>query len=236
MYEFSSNIRYSECSPDSHLSLHALVNYFQDCAVWHACSVDRGPDTWRDEHYGWMVTVWQIRIKRYPKLGEVVRVRTQPYRFRGFEADRNIAMFDEDGEMIALADSRWIYFDTEAGRPIRIPEIEITSYGVDPEIPLDVPKLQRHIKTPTENVQSKQPFKVRATNLDANGHVNNEQYIQMALAYLPAGIRVTELRVQYLKQAVLGDLLEPKVCRNEDGYTVWLELMGRPCAVMQFIL
>ena len=74
------------------------------------------------------------------------------------------------------------------------------------------------------------------TNLDANGHVNNEQYIQMALAYLPAGIRVTELRVQYLKQAVLGDLLEPKVCRNEDGYTVWLELMGRPCAVMQFIL
>ena len=236
MYEFSSNIRYSECSPDSHLSLHALVNYFQDCAVGHACSVDRGPDTWRDEHYGWMVTVWQIRIKRYPKLGEVVRVRTQPYRFRGFEADRNIAMFDEDGEMIALADSRWIYFDTEAGRTIRIPEIEITSYGVDPEIPLDVPKFQRHIKTPTENVQSKQPFKVRATNLDANGHVNNEQYIQMALAYLPAGIRVTELRVQYLKQAVLGDLLEPKVCRNEDGYTVWLELMGRPCAVMQFIL
>ena len=138
MYEFSSNIRYSECSPDSHLSLHALVNYFQDCAVGHACSVDRGPDTWRDEHYGWMVTVWQIRIKRYPKLGEVVRVRTQPYRFRGFEADRNIAMFDEDGEMIALADSRWIYFDTEAGRPIRIPEIEITSYGVDPEIPLHV--------------------------------------------------------------------------------------------------
>ena len=97
-------------------------------------------------------------------------------------------------------------------------------------------RIQRHIKTPTENVQSKQPFKVRATNLDANGHVNNEQYIQMALAYLPAGIRVTELRVQYLKQAVLGDLLEPKVCRNEDGYTVWLELMGRPCAVMQFIL
>ena len=150
MYEFSSNIRYSECAPDSHLSLHALVNYFQDCAVGHACSVDRGPDTWRDEHYGWMVTIWQIRIKRYPKLGEVVRVRTQPYRFRGFEADRNIAMFDEDGEMIALADSRWIYFDTEAGRPIRIPEIEITSYGVDPEIPLDVPKLQRHIKTPCE--------------------------------------------------------------------------------------
>jgi hypothetical protein len=129
-----------------------------------------------------------------------------------------------------------IYFDTEAGRPIRIPEIEITSYGVDPEIPLDVPKLQRHIKMPTENVQLKQPFKVRATSLDANGHVNNEQYIQMALAYLPAGIRVTELRVQYLKQAVLGDLLEPKVCRNEDGYTVWLELTGRPCAVMQFIL
>lgn len=236
MYEFSSNIRFSECSPDAHLSLHALVNYFQDCAVGHACAVDRGPNTWRDEHYGWMVTSWQIRIKRYPKLGEVVRVRTHAYRFRGFEADRNIALFDEAGEMIALADSKWIYFDTEAGRPKRVPEIEVQSYGIDPEIELDVPKLQRHIKMPAENVKTKQPFKVRTTNLDTNGHVNNEQYIQMALAYLPAGIRVTELRVQYLRQAVLGDLLEPKVCQTEEGYTVALELEGKPCALMQFIL
>lgn len=58
MYEFTSNIRYSECAPDARLSLAGLVNYFQDCAVFHAIDVNRGPDTWKNEHYGWIITSW----------------------------------------------------------------------------------------------------------------------------------------------------------------------------------
>ena len=234
MFEFDSRIRYSECAQDGKLSLAGLVNYFQDCAVFHSSDVGRGPATWKAEHYAWMLASWQIVVERYPKMNEIVRTRTQAYNFHGFEADRNFLMWDEKGELLAFANSRWIYFDTEAGRPIRIPKLEVGAYGVDPEFEME--KAPRHIKMPSEGITEKQPFKVRATNLDTNGHVNNEQYISMALAYLPAGIKVRELRVEYLSQAYLGDILAPRVYHDTEGYIVRLELNGKACAVMQFIL
>ena len=234
MFEFDSRIRYSECAQDGRLSLAGLVNYFQDCAVFHSTDVGRGPATWKEEHYAWMLASSQIVVNRYPKMNEIVRTRTQAYSFHGFEADRNFLMWDKKGELLAFANSRWIYFDTEAGRPIRVPKIEVESYGVDPEFEME--KAPRHIKMPAEGVAEKRPFKVRATNLDTNGHVNNEQYISMALAYLPAGIKVRELRVEYLSQAYLGDILAPRVYHDTEGYIVRLDMNGKACAVMQFIL
>ena len=234
MFEFDSRIRYSECAQDGKLSLAGLVNYFQDCAVFHSSDVGRGPATWKAEHYAWMLASWQIVVERHPKMNEIVRTRTQAYNFHGFEADRNFLMWDKKGELLAFANSRWIYFDTEAGRPIRIPKLEVGAYGVDPEFEME--KAPRHIKMPSEGIIEKQPFKVRATNLDTNGHVNNEQYISMALAYLPEGIKVRELRVEYLSQAYLGDILAPRVYHDTEGYIVRLDMDGKACAVMQFTL
>ena len=234
MFEFDSRIRYSECAQDGRLSLAGLVNYFQDCAVFHSSDVGRGPATWKKEHYAWMLASWQIVVNRYPKMNEIVRTRTQAYNFHGFEADRNFLMWDKEGELLAFANSRWIYFDTEAGRAIRVPKVEIEAYGVDAEFEME--KAPRHIKMPPEGAIDKQSFKVRATNLDTNGHVNNEQYISMALAYLPAGIKVRELRVEYLSQAYLGDILAPRVYHDISGYIVRLDISGKACAVMQFIL
>ena len=141
---------------------------------------------------------------------------------------------DEEGNLIACADSRWCYFDTEAGRPIRIPQSEIDAYGI--EEGLEMEKAPRHIRLPKENIVEKMPFKVRTIHLDSNGHVNNEQYINMALAYLPAGIKARELRVEYLRQARLGDMLSPKFYHDGEEYIIWLEIEGQVCAIMQFII
>ncbi len=235
MYEFTSRIRYSETGPDARLSLSGLVDYFQDCCVFHSVSIGRGPDVWKKEHYGWMITSWQIVIDSYPKLNDLVTTRTWAYRFHAFEGDRNHTMKNEKGSVLSYANSRWVFYDMELGRPVRVPKVEIEGYGVEPE--LEMEKGPLHIHLPSENVTTRHPFKVRATNIDTNGHVNNEQYIMMALAYLPANIRTRELRVEYLHQARLGDTLLPKVAIEEYNYTVWLENEeGLPCAVMRFMV
>ena len=130
MFEFRSRIRFSECSADNRLSLSGLVNYFQDCAVFHSVNMGRGPRAWREEHYAWLVATWRIIVAEYPALGEEVLTRTSCYRFHGIEGDRNVVMFGDDGRILALADSRWIYYDTEAGRPAHVPQIEVEGYGI----------------------------------------------------------------------------------------------------------
>ena len=234
MFEFTSRVRYSECAPDYRLSLAGLVNYLQDCAVFHAEDVGRSGQQLKKEHLAWMINGWQIKALRYPEHGESITTRTWAHGFRGLEAMRNFTIKDEKGNLIACADSRWCYFDTEAGRPIRIPQSEIDAYGI--EEGLEMEKAPRHIRLPKENIVEKMPFKVRTIHLDSNGHVNNEQYINMALAYLPAGIKARELRVEYLRQARLGDMLSPKFYHNGEEYIIWLEIEGQVCAIMQFFI
>ena len=66
--------------------------------------------------------------------------------------------------------------------------------------------------------------------------MNNEQYIRLALAYLPAEIRVRELRVEYHTQAVLGDILVPRVYQANGEYIIWFEVDGKKCCVLQFMV
>ena len=78
-------------------------------------------------------------------------------------------------------------------------------------------------------------FAVVPTNIDTNRHVNNLQYIDMACACLPEDFRARELRVEYVRQSVLGDTLTPKVWETGDGYFVRLELAsGEVSANVQF--
>ena len=51
-------------------------------------------------------------------------------------------------------------------------------------------------------------------HLDTNHHVNNCQYVQMALEVLPRDILVSQVRVDYKKSAVLGDKIFPEQHRK----------------------
>ena len=59
-------------------------------------------------------------------------------------------------------------------------------------------------------------------HIDTNHHVNNAQYVEIAREVLPSEIEVGELRVEYKKAAVCGDVVYPHVSRTDEGYTVSL--------------
>ena len=79
-------------------------------------------------------------------------------------------------------------------------------------------------------------FTIHRGHLDSNHHVNNGQYIQMAMDYLPAGFKLRETRVEYKEQSFLGDVIRPLVVKTQDGITVSLRKEDDiPCAVVQFL-
>ena len=79
-------------------------------------------------------------------------------------------------------------------------------------------------------------FAIHRGHLDSNHHVNNGQYIQMALDYLPDDFLLRETRVEYKEQSFLGDVITPVVVRSEDAVTVSLQKEdGKASAVVQFL-
>lgn len=221
MYSFESRVRYSEVDENQDLSITGIINYFQDCSTFQSEDLGLGLDYLTARQRAWWLSSWQIVIDRYPKMGEQVRISTWPYDFKGMYGYRNFMIQDMSGNYLVKANSVWFFFDTAAGRPIKVQEEDIRGYGTGDEERLPMDYAPRRIVLP-EEYETAEPIAVSRHHIDTNHHVNNAMYVEIARETLPADVRVKELRVEYKKAAVLGDTIYPRVSRTEDGITIAL--------------
>lgn len=208
MYTFDSRIRYSEVDSEGRLTMAALINYFQDCSTFHSEDLGVGVEYLREEHLVWVLSAWQIVVERYPELGEKVIIGTQPYDMKGFLGYRNFVMLDEKGEFLAKANSLWSLLNTDTGKPVPVPEVMIEKYVLAPR--LDMEYAPRKIAVPGEGTVQ-ESIVVKKHHLDTNHHVNNQQFLDMAMDYLPEDFCIRQVRAEYKKQAFLDDILVPRV-------------------------
>lgn len=231
-YEFQSRVRYSECGEDCRLHLGGVVNYFQDAATFQGEELGIGIPWLKPQNLAWILVSWQIFTDRMPKLGEEITIRTWAYSFQNFYGLRNLELLDAEGGRAAWANSVWVLMDFARKRPVRVMPEMIEKYGQEEK--LDMAYAPRRIPVPGGGA-GMEPFTIHRGHLDSNHHVNNGQYIQMAMDYLPDGFRLCETRVEYKEQAFLGDVIRPVVVRQEDAVTVSLEKENGPvCAVVRF--
>lgn len=230
MFSFTSKVRYSEVDAHLRLTIPALVDYLQDCSTFHGEAVGRGFDHIARTQRAWLLAGWEIVIDRMPCFGEEIRVSTWATGFKGLLASRNFTVCAAGnagcGQPLVRADSRWFMFDAVAGKPIRIPEEESGPYlpDVEHDAPLDLPRFPRHIRADGSG-EAAAPVTVTTAHIDTNHHVNNAQYVSMALGALPEGTaeRVRRLDVQYREAAKLGDMVFPHVHEAPDGRIVTLD-------------
>lgn len=231
MYTYDARIRYSEADCENKLTLEGLLNYFQDCSTFHSEDLGLGVKYMLERHLVWALTSWQIDVARYPEIGERVQIGTQPYDFKGFIGFRNFWMMDAQGNRLAAANSVWTLLDLETGKPVKpLPEM-LEAYQVSSKIEMEY--LPRKIAMP-ERGEAKQAIVITRHYLDTNHHVNNGQYVQIALEYLKESFAVRRLRAEYKKQAYLDDIFYPVVYEQEEICLVSLnDKEGKPYAVVE---
>ncbi|MCM1189425.1 MAG: thioesterase [bacterium] len=219
MYTFDSRIRYSEVDSEGQLTMASLINYFQDCSTFQSEDLGLGIKPLQEQHLAWVLCFWQIEVERYPELGERVRIGTQPYELKGFLGHRNFMMMDEKGEYLAKANSLWSLLNTETGKPSPVTGEMRERYVLAPK--LDMEYASRKIAVP-EGGRVEDPIVVRKHHLDTNHHVNNQQFIDIAMGYLPEEFAVWQVRAEYRKQAFLDDVFVPRVISDEKKMIVTL--------------
>ncbi len=212
-YSFVSRVRFSEIDHTKKITLPGIINYFQDCSIFQSESLGLGVDYLAEHGKAWVLSAWQVIVDRYPKLGEEIQIHTWATGFKGFIGNRNFCMTDGKGETVAYANSIWSYMDMRKGRPVRPSQEEAASYGMGE--PLAMEYAPRKIELP-EGFQQKPSFPVRKYHIDTNEHVNNCQYVQMALESLDEEIQVRQMRAEYKKSAVYKDVITPRVSREEE--------------------
>ena len=225
-------VRFSEIDHTRKITVPSIINYFQDCSTFQSEDIGVGLDVLSKKKKAWILTYWQIVIDHYPKMNDKIQVSTWASKFKGMLAERNFCMTDENGEKAAYAQSVWVYMDVEKGRPVRPDQEELDAYGQCE--PLEMEYESRKIALPEESM-SLEPFPVRRYHIDTNEHVNNCQYVQMAMDYLPENFKIHQMRAEYKQQARLNDVICPARAVDENKTTVLLnDQKGEPYAVVEF--
>ena len=233
MYTFESRVRYSETDCEGKLTMASLINYFQDCSTFQSEDLGLGLEYLKQRHLVWVLSSWQIVVDRYPKMGERVTIGTLPYEIKGFLGYRNFFMKEESGAYIARANSLWSLLNTETGRPAAVLEEMLKGYQLSEKLDMDY--APRRIAIPGEGIV-KEALVVKKHHLDTNHHVNNQQFIDMAMDYLPDDFRVGQVRAEYKKQAFLNDVLTPRVTETARSVVIVLaDGEGKPYMTAEFL-
>ena len=86
-----------------------------------------------------------------------------------------------------------------------------------------------------ENAVQREPVMVKKHHLDTNYHVNNQQFVNIAMDFLPEKFPVRQIRAEYKKQAFLDDQLFPFAAEEEKRFVIALrDEAGKPYVAVEF--
>lgn len=216
MYTYETRVGFSHVDTNRRMKMEALSALFQDVTCFQGEELGVGFDYVEPIKRAWVLNAWQIDVKRFPEFNEKITIGTFPTNFKSFIGDRNFIVKNEKGETLVMANSVWTFMDMEKLRPAKIDEKFLEVYTLEEPLPMEY--LPRKISIPESEewtVVEKETFKIREYHLDSNHHVNNGQYVQIADSFLPKGMKYDRLRVEYRKQAKLGDVILPVVYEKE---------------------
>lgn len=232
MYTYEMNAGYSVMDASLRMTVPAILDCFQDAAIYEAENGRITVEYLYSRHIAWLLSSWQIVIDRRPGLNERIGITTAPYDFRGFFGYRNFMMTGEDGAVIVRAASIWTLVDTRKGCPVRPSKEMQDGYELAPK--LEMAYAPRKIALSGAG-EERERFTVRRYQIDSNCHMNNVEYVKLAMETLPGNAVVRELRAEYRKAAVCGDEVAAVVIETENRHQVVLKDMeGGIYAVVEF--
>ncbi len=196
-----------------------VLDYLQDTAAAHSAECGYPISHLLASNLTWVLSRYHVQVKRYPSVGELIKVHTWRPSMEGMFALRDFEVTDGTGEIIVAATSSWVIMNLETKRPVKLDTV-MNNFPTNRRRALhdDFASLPR-----LENAEIQEFFKVRASDLDLNHHVNHTVYVQWALETVPDDVRrnlyPVEIEAAYRAEAFLGDTILSSTTAADKGNT-----------------
>ncbi len=210
-------IGYQYVDAELKLKNSSILCMLEDLAGLHGIlageSIKTSPTTW-------LLSAYRVVIKKRPEYGDRVTVRTWSRDIRGFTACREFEMLDASGEVIVTAISEWAHINrAEAKLEKCAPELA-DAYCHEPDHSnFDGALRVKRLKTP-ESFDKELEFTVGRNWIDANHHMNNVYYLDLAEMVLPEEFRSNDFSIFYRKEIKRGETVDCRSVKVDDGYFV----------------
>ena len=232
MYSLKYKVTTSTCDSDGRLKLYSALQMMQDCSEMWIDSEPGVKQYFTEQNMAQLLAFRQVEIIRVPNYKEELTVTTSVYGMKPMFGFRNTFIRDAAGQPCYKTWSMGAFVDLANGKLKRVDDATIASMTLEPQ--LEMTYRDRRIILPKEEGQTLEPIKVLRADIDYNKHMNNANYVRMAMELLPEDFVVKGLRVEYRVAAKLGDMLIPTIYRIDGSVVVALKVGGEAAAIIEF--
>ena len=233
MYSLNYKVTTSTCDSDGKLKLYSALQMMQDCSEMWIDSEQGVKDYFEKENMAQLLASRQVEVIRRPSFKEELTVTTSVYGMKSMFGFRNTFIYDAEGLPCYRTWSMGAFVDKATGKLKKVDDQTISTMLLEPK--LDMNYKDRRIILPKEGGTVLAPVAVQRSDIDYNKHVNNANYIRMAMELLPEGFEVKGLRVEYRVPARLNDQLVPTVYQQDELFIVALNIGNDVSTIIEFI-
>ena len=233
MYSLNYKVTTSTCDSDGKLKLYSALQMMQDCSEMWIDSEQGVKDYFEKENMAQLLASRQVEVIRRPSFKEELTVTTSVYGMKSMFGFRNTFIYDAEGLPCYRTWSMGAFVDKATGKLKKVDDQTISTMLLEPK--LDMNYKDRRIILPKEGGTVLAPVAVQRADIDYNKHVNNANYIRMAMELLPDGFEVKGLRVEYRVPARLNDQLVPTVYQQDELFIVALNIGNDVSTIIEFI-
>ena len=256
MYSLTYKVTTSTCDSEGKLKLYSALQMMQDCSEMWIDSEPGVKQYFTEQNMAQLLATRQVEIVRVPEYKEELTVTTSVYGMKPMFGFRNTFIYDAQGKPCYKTWSMGAFVDKAAGKLKRVDEATIQSMTLEPQLEMNYkdrriilpkgrsseshPSLLEDGRVATELDKVKdggevlEPIKVLRADIDYNKHLNNANYVRMAMELLPEDFVVSGLRVEYRVAAKLGDCLTPTTYQIAGGIIVSLSIGSEVSAIIEF--
>lgn len=215
------SINYYDVDYKKRALISSILNFFSDLALYQSEVLNIGFDYLQENNLMWVISKYNVNIKRHPMYGETITIKTKPLAFRKFYAFRTFEVLDSNNETIITADSLWMLLDSNKRKPVTINEYLTDTYKVANSLKNSI-KFDKISDITTVDCEKK--FNVRYSDIDTNQHVNNVKYYSWAIESVPTDIVLSytlcNVKIFYKKETTYGESIKVLTEINNDNNTI----------------
>ena len=210
-------VKLSEIDRNNKVTNKAILSYLEDVGGKHSNIAGYGILDIPNTHLTWLLLEWKMKVIRRPNYNEKIKVTTWSKDTIKCYAYRDFKIYDEQGNAIIFATSKWVLVDTQKCRIVMIepdllekykPELDKSAFEEN-----DKKNDFQKIKEP-ESYQHETECVVRKSDIDVNNHMHNLNYMDLANEALPNEVykqgQLNNVRITYKREIKLDEVVKCK--------------------------
>lgn len=218
-YSIKHEIAYYECDINQQMTLPSLIQVMIKASEEQSDRLNRGSSYVNQLNLGWVITNYEIEVKRLPLLGEKIIFSTLATAYNKYFCYRDFFIEDEAGNCLVTVSSVFVLMDLSTRKIKAVDEEIIAPYESE-----KIKKIKRFNKMQPLSNPKTSPFKVRFYDIDSNKHVNNAIYFNWLLDVLGYEFLSTHtiknVNIRFDKEIEFGNVVdsyyETEITDNKD--------------------